>query len=1079
MKLKTKFLILMLLILMSFTAVAWLYSEHSMSRINEQWAEQQAERQVQFDKHRTLLPLIREINLARQLAAEPAIINMALNEGSPDVNRLAIEVLERYRNNFRSLSYFAAFAKTGHLYTNDATNQFKANPLRYTLSKAEPDDSWFFASLANSADYNVNVDHNAVLGVTKVWINVTIKQGSKVLGVIGTGIDLTEFLKETVATAQPGIQNLFINREMAIQIHTNAKLINYPSAFKPSTQQIKLSVLLKNTADIENLTQVMRRLEVSNKKVEMLWVDFEGEKQLLGVAYLPELGWFDLTLMNSKKFSPLGDINNLPLLLGLFFLMALLMVWFALHYWVLSPIAKLQSAMDKIGYGEFDTNPPLVGTGEILQLSIKFKKMFEFVRKTNLGLEESVKQRTQLLQAILDNAPLGIWMADVMGKIQFVNKTFCNATGISEQTFLQVNHYAEVLPPTNATSCRLSDQECITQLEGPHFSTEWMLFVDGKDHLLEITKVKLLNQDGSVKGIVGLAADITERKQAEARLQLAASVFTHAREGILITDALGSIIEVNDTFTTISGYSREEVLGQNPRIFHSRRQSPEFYTEMWKALLQKGHWYGELWNRHKNGNEYAVSATISQVRDAKGVVQSYVELFTDITETKKHQQQLEHIAHYDVLTNLPNRVLLADRLKQAILHSQRQNKSLVVAFLDLDGFKDVNDQYGHDTGDRLLVSLAHRMKDALREGDTLARIGGDEFVAVLVDLTQVQDCEPVLARLLQATSSQVIIGDAVLQVSASIGVTFYPQDGSDADLLIRHADQAMYAAKLAGKNRYHIFDVDQDVAIKTQRESLDHIRTALEQREFVLYYQPKVNMKTGALIGAEALIRWQHPERGLLPPVIFLPVIENHQLSIEIGDWVINTALAQISQWQALGLNIPVSVNIGALQLQQDNFVTRLAEHLAAHQDVDPGNLELEILETSALEDITKVSELMHACRALGVRFALDDFGTGYSSLTYLKHLPAHILKIDQSFVRDMTEDPDDHAIVEAVVGLAKAFQREVIAEGVETIAHGTLLLTLGCVLAQGYGIARPMPAKEIPEWAANWKPDISWSVGT
>lgn len=549
----------------------------------------------------------------------------------------------------------------------------------------------------------------------------------------------------------------------------------------------------------------------------------------------------------------------------------------------------------------------------------------------------------------------------------------------------------------------------------------------------------------------------------EARLQLAASVFTHAREGIIITDADGTIVEVNDTFTRITGYPREEALGQNPQMLQSGRHGPEYYAAMGKTLIEKGHWTGEAWNRRKNGEVYAELLTISAVQDATGKTRNYVALFTDITAMKEHEQQLEHIAHHDALTSLPNRVLLADSLQQAMVQSQRRNRSLAVVYFDLDGFKAVNDTHGHDVGDELLIAIAQRMKDALREGDTLARIGGDEFVAVLVDLERPQDCETVLERLLQAAADPVTVRQQVLHVSASIGVTLYPQDGANAD-------QAMYQAKQAGKNRYHLFDVDQDAAVQTQRESLEHIRRALDQREFVLYYQPKVNMKIGEVIGAEALIRWQHPERGLLPPAAFLPIIEDHTISVELGEWVIDTALTQMTEWHAAGLNIPVSVNIGARQLQQDDFATRLSELIAAHPDVQPCCLELEVLETSVLEDMAQVSEVLHACRAIGVRFVLDDFGTGYSSLTYLKRLPAELLKIDQSFVRGMLDDRGDLAIVEGVMGLARAFRREVIAEGVETVAHGDLLLSLGRELAQGYGIARPMPAAELPGWVAIWR---------
>ncbi|HEX7764529.1 MAG TPA: EAL domain-containing protein, partial [Cellvibrio sp.] len=573
-----------------------------------------------------------------------------------------------------------------------------------------------------------------------------------------------------------------------------------------------------------------------------------------------------------------------------------------------------------------------------------------------------------------------------------------------------------------------------------------------------------------------LSALAIEQSHVETRLQLAASVFTHAREGIFITDLRGNIIEVNQIFSDITGYSRAEVLGKNPRLMKSGLHGQEFYATLWRDLEQKGYWHGELWNRHKNGKLYATMMTISAVQDSHGNAQSYVNLFTDITPIKEHQRQLEYIAHYDALTGLPNRVLLADRLKQAIAHSHRQHSALAVLYIDLDGFKAVNDQYGHDTGDQLLVSIAHRLKATLREGDTIARIGGDEFVVVMADLECIDAYEIVLQRLLQEAAEPLMLNEKLLQVSASIGATLYPQDAADADQLLRHADQAMYIAKQAGKNGYHLFDVAKDIAVKTQRETIEHIRIALDKKEFVLFYQPKVNMRTGEIIGVEALVRWQHPQQGLVPPAKFLPVIEDHPLSIELGDWVIDEALNQIERWQAQGLKMPVSVNVGALQLQRSDFAARLADQLLAHPQVPPAFLELEIVETSALKDIAEVADLMRACCALGVHFAVDDFGTGYSSLTYLKRLPADLLKIDQTFVRDMLEDADDLAIVKGVIGLANAFHRRVIAEGVETIAHGELLIPLGCELAQGYGIARPMPASELPHWALQWRPDTAWS---
>ena len=581
---------------------------------------------------------------------------------------------------------------------------------------------------------------------------------------------------------------------------------------------------------------------------------------------------------------------------------------------------------------------------------------------------------------------------------------------------------------------------------------------------------------GDAPTVVGIGRDITEQKQAEGQLQLAASVFTSAHEGITICSPDGTIIDVNETFSRITGYSRDEVLGKNPRILSSGRHNKDFYVAMWRDLIEKGHWYGEIWNKRKGGQVFAGLFTISAVRDVHGITQQYVALFSDITQIKEHQQQLEHIAHYDALTGLPNRVLFADRLHQAMAQTQRRGQQLAVVYLDLDGFKVINDNHGHDAGDQLLIAIATRMKRTLREGDTLARLGGDEFVAVLLDLPDAQASAPMLARLLEAAACQTQTGDLMLQVSASLGITFYPQpEDVDADQLLRQADQAMYQAKLAGKSRYHVFDSEHDRSVRGYHESVERIRLALSQKEFLLYYQPMVNMRTGQVIGAEALIRWQHPERGLLLPAVFLPVIEDHPLAVEVGEWVIDSALTQIEKWRAAGLCMPLSVNVGARQLQTGNFVERLLTLLAAHPAVKPGDLELEVLETSALEDVVLASQVISACSAIGVTFALDDFGTGYSSLTYLKRLPVNLLKIDQSFVHDMLDDPEDLAILDGILGLSSAFHRRVIAEGVETVEQGAMLLQLGCELAQGYAIARPMPAHELAAWSATWRPDSSW----
>jgi len=711
---------------------------------------------------------------------------------------------------------------------------------------------------------------------------------------------------------------------------------------------------------------------------------------------------------------------------------------------------------------------------EVGILADEFNNMLVAINQRDQALRESEFR----WQFAIEGSGDGVWDTDILTGEAIYSKRWKEMLGYAETDILPTHEeWARRIHPDDHSRVAEAMQ---AYLDGKTsiYVVEYRLRCKDETYrwILGRGMVVTRSVDGKPLRMIGTHTDMTERKEAEQKLQLAANVFTHAHEGIIITSADGTIIDVNDTFTNITGYSHDEVVGCNPRILNSGRQDKEFYSAMWRDLVENGHWLGEIWNRRKTGEVYAEMLAISAVRDDQGETRHYVALFSDITALKEHERQLELIAHYDTLTTLPNRVLLADRLHQNMIQAQRRGQPLAVAYLDLDGFKAINDNHGHDIGDKLLMTVATRMKQALREGDTLARLGGDEFVAVLLDLDDIDASVPMLTRLLAAAAKVVQIGDLVLQVSASLGVTFYPQPQDiDADQLLRQADQAMYHAKLAGKNRYHVFDAQQDSSIRNHHESLERIRLALIEREFVLYYQPKVDMRTGTVIGAEALIRWNHPERGLLQPAVFLPVIEDHPLAVQIGEWVIDTALTQMERWHAAGLDIPVSVNVGARQLQHADFVLRLREMLAAHPEVSPSNLELEVLETSALEDVAGVSTVIEACREMGVQCALDDFGTGYSSLTYLKRLPVALLKIDQSFVRNMLNDPDDLSILQGVLGLATAFRRDVIAEGVETVEHGTLLLQLGCEMAQGYGIARPMPAHEMPGWADAWRTDPSW----
>jgi diguanylate cyclase (GGDEF)-like protein/PAS domain S-box-containing protein len=694
--------------------------------------------------------------------------------------------------------------------------------------------------------------------------------------------------------------------------------------------------------------------------------------------------------------------------------------------------------------------------------------------------QEALQKSYNYLQSIFRAAPAGIGLIEDR-VFKHVNDNVCQLTGYRREELIGQN--ARLLYESDEEYDYVGEEKYRQMRENGTGTVETRyLCKDGQiiDVLLSSTPLDINNFS---KGVTFTVTDISAIKQSKFYLQQSQEkyldLYENAPDMYLNVDPKSTnVIQCNQTLINNLGFSKEEIIGHPVFNLYTTDSAKYVEKNIIPMFLDKGIVKNEyLQVKKKNGDIIDVSLNITAIRDEQGNILHSRAIWRDITAMKEQQYQLEHIAHYDILTNLPNRVLLADRLSQAMLQCGRQAQFLAVAFLDLDGFKNINDVYGHNIGDELLIALSIRMKGALRQGDSLARIGGDEFVAVLTDLNTSKDCEPILERLLLSASEPITIGNIVLNVSASIGVTFYPQDNVDADLLMRHADQAMYVAKESGKNQYHIFDTAQDDAVKVQRESLIAIRSALDNHQFLLYYQPKVNMRTGTVVGVEALIRWKHPERGLLSPTDFLPVIENNPMSIELGEWVIDSVLAQISKWQSIGFNLPVStsVNIAAVQLQQPDFTQRLTKLLAAHPDVEPRYLELEVLETSALDDVKHVSKIMNACISLGVTFALDDFGTGYSSLTYLRRLPATLIKIDQTFVRDMLHDANDFAIVEGVIALSKSFKREVIAEGVETIEHGTTLLKLGCDLAQGYGIAKPMLASDIPSWVIGWKPDANW----
>ncbi len=553
------------------------------------------------------------------------------------------------------------------------------------------------------------------------------------------------------------------------------------------------------------------------------------------------------------------------------------------------------------------------------------------------------------------------------------------------------------------------------------------------------------------------------------------SIFDTTRDGVIITDADNRIVDVNPAFTHSTGYGREEVLGNTPSLLSSGRHDATFFQGMWRALDEEGHWQGEIWDRRKNGEIYLELLTINVIKDERGCVQRYVAVFTDIHQLRQALAKMDQLAHFDGLTELPNRGLFAKRLEQAIDSARHGNELLALALLDMDGFKATNDRHGRLAGDQLLLQIAQRLKQVTRTGDTLARLGGDEFGLFLTGLANMDALERAIARILALCSAPYQVADQTHRLSASLGVTVFPFDSADAETLLRHADQAMYQAKQAGGNGYHLFDAPQDQAVQSRRQLIERLGQAIAGDELELHYQPKVNLRSGKVIGLEALLRWRHPELGLLLPDAFLPHAEHSEVIDSLGEKVIHMALEQATAWQAAGLNISISVNIGARQLQREDFLECLRGCLAEFPGLPPGTLELEILESAAIGNTQHVRNLIEACRSLGIRFALDDFGTGYASLTYLREIPADVLKIDQSFIHDILDSADALTLVEGAIGLATAFRRVIVAEGVENAEQGVLLMRLGCDIAQGNGIAPAMHASQIPAWVKSYRPDPQW----
>lgn len=672
---------------------------------------------------------------------------------------------------------------------------------------------------------------------------------------------------------------------------------------------------------------------------------------------------------------------------------------------------------------------------------------------------------------------------DAEGNITYSNNQFCELSGYSQDELLGQSHHL--------LNAGIHPKEFFSELwETISSGNVWHGDIcnkskSGKLFWLRTTIIPFLDeQTGKPISYKTIRFDITERKELETKLQLEKSrseiTLSSIADGIIKTDQAGKVLFINKVAEEVTGWSLgkafnkdiEEIFTVVNKTTKQKIDNPitNIFTDQNTSLPADSILIS------RDGDEFNIEGSSSPIFENNEFV-GCVLVFQNTTANNRLKTEVEWQTWHDTLTRLPNRSLLKNRFNIAIANANRTDTILAVCMLDLDDFKAINDEFGQTIGDQILIETSIRLIDVIRDDDTAARLGGDEFVLLLNGFTSREEVDSTVQRIYKTLSQPIVLNDHTFNISQSIGIAAYPKDNVDADTLLRHADQAMYQAKRLGRKRFTYFDQDSEKISQNHIQEINQIRQAILDDEMVLYYQPKVNMRTGNIIGAEALIRWQNPDRGLLNPAEFLPQIESTDVEINLGNWVIEQALIQIEQWSNLGKNWTVSVNIAGHHFIQDDFISKLKLALARHPNVPAQQLELEILETTALDDIAHVSTLICDCQALGVKFALDDFGTGYSSLSYLKQLPANWLKIDQSFVRDMLDDRSDMALVEGIISLCHVFQRQVIAEGVETAEHGVLLMRLGCQYAQGYGIAKPMPAQDVIKWSETYQPDETWSI--
>ncbi len=709
----------------------------------------------------------------------------------------------------------------------------------------------------------------------------------------------------------------------------------------------------------------------------------------------------------------------------------------------------------------------------------ELKRLIDELRSKTLALEADISRRREVEDALRRSENKyrelfwsnldGIIISSLDGQIIDANPAFLNLMCFSLDQLKQQNFWSLVGQESESLERFNLDNKVLRFGYCDEFEATYINRF-GNPVPVSVKTVAMRDAFGRINAVWRMVRDISERRSAEERMQLAAKVFENTAEGIMITDSDLYIRSVNRAFTEITGYTQQDVLGQRPNILSSGRHDKAFYEQMWRALNEHGSWQGELWNRRRNGEIFPEWLTINAVRSALDEVTHYVAIFSDQSERKAADERIQFLAHFDVLTSLPNRVHMQDRAELAIHNASRDNQRLAVLLLDLDRFKTINESLGHTAGDTLLQVAADRIKSVLGAGEMVARQGGDEFIVLLPVVADPGEAATSAERIRQAFAPAVELHNHVITITPSIGISVYPDDGRDFETLVRNADAAMYHAKSSGRNSFKFYTSDLNARAREILAIESQLRFALDRNEFQLHYQPQVEMATGTIVGAEALIRWNHPSLGLLGPARFIEVAEERGFIVQIGNWVIGEACAQIARWKAAGLpQIGLAINLSALQFRQKDLTETLEDALQGN-GLSGDSLDIEVTESVVMEDAEATVDTIERVKAMGAQLSIDDFGTGYSSLSYLKRFKADKLKIDRSFVQDIPGDLDDTAIARAIINMAQNLNMKVVAEGVETVDQWNFLAEEGCDLVQGYLLAKPMPADEFAQLLARGK---------